>query len=283
MKQIFTLLVVAASFIIIKDGFTSPTGIANKTNAPGETNCTVGCHNSFALNSGGGSIVINCPTLVGWTYTPGVTYPISVTVSKTGVNKYGFNFEALQSTGANAGTLVITNATETKTLSGNIAGNLRTTVTHKAVANSTGTHTFNFNWIAPATSVGNVTFYTAGNCANGNNNTSGDYIYTASQVVTPSTAGIADYAGEVQNLIVFPNPVADFVNVHFSNNKSQAVKIELFDLNGRFQELLLNDVENAGIKLFRFNFTERYSTGVYLLKVMAGDNVSYKKIYISNN
>lgn len=282
MKRIFTIAVIAVSVFMIKDAFTSNNGIAGRTNAPGETTCT-GCHNSFALNSGGGSILIACPTLINWQYTPGVTYPITVTVSKTGVNKYGFSLEALQASGANGGALTVTNATETWLKSVTVLGNSRQAITHKTVATSTGTHTFTFNWVAPATNIGNVTFYAAGNCANGLNNTSSDYIYTASQVVTPATAGIITNTQPLQQVTVFPNPVSDFVNVHFTNSKTQAVKIELYDLNAKFQELLYIGTENTGMELFRFNFTKKYSKGIYFLKVQAGNEVAFKKILITNN
>ncbi len=283
MKKIFYTLTLIALFFMIKDGFTNDNGIAIKTNAPGEQNCTTGCHNSFTLNTGGGSVVISCPTMPNWEYVAGTTYPISVTVAKTGVNTYGFDFEASLASGANAGTLQVTSSTEMKTLNGNVGGNLRTTMTHKAVGTGTGSKTFNFNWIAPATSVGTITFYAAGVCANNNGNNKGDYVYTTNQAITPLNTGIAAVSGEIKDLSVFPNPATDYVNVHFANKSNQAVKVELYDMNGRFEELLLNNTETSGIKMFRFNFNEKYATGLYLLKVSAGDEVSYRKIYIGSN
>jgi hypothetical protein len=157
-------------------------GVANRNGAPGETACNAsGCHTSNALNSGGGSITItdNIPTTG---YIPGQTYTINVTVAKTGVNLFGFGFEAVSSSNTTAGTLVVLNAASTKTLNGT-----RTNMVHLTNSGvSASSKTFTFGWIAPSTPNGNVTFYAAGNAANGNGSDTGDYIYTTTKTITPS-------------------------------------------------------------------------------------------------
>ena len=49
-----------------------------------------------------------------------------------------------------------------------------------------GTNSINFTWTAPATDVGPVTIYAAANAANGNNDESGDHIYTTRLQLTSS-------------------------------------------------------------------------------------------------
>ena len=53
----------------------------------------------------------------------------------------------------------------------------------------TGSQTYEFDWTPPATAVGNITIYVAGNAANGNGNEQGDHIYTANYTLTPAAAG----------------------------------------------------------------------------------------------
>ena len=53
----------------------------------------------------------------------------------------------------------------------------------------TGSQTYEFDWTPPATAVGNITIYVAGNAANGNGNETGDHIYTANYTLTPAAAG----------------------------------------------------------------------------------------------
>jgi uncharacterized protein (TIGR03437 family) len=53
--------------------------------------------------------------------------------------------------------------------------------------NLTGQGTYEFDWTPPATDVGNVTIYVAGNAANGDSTNLGDRIYTRSYPLTPGT------------------------------------------------------------------------------------------------
>jgi len=53
---------------------------------------------------------------------------------------------------------------------------------------TTGPQSFEFNWTAPATNVGDVDFYVAANAANGNGNNQGDFIYTTKATLTTSAA-----------------------------------------------------------------------------------------------
>src|SRR5205807_306485 len=50
--------------------------------------------------------------------------------------------------------------------------------------------TFEFDWTPPATNAGDVIFYVAGNAANGNDNETGDHIYTNSvRLLAPCDTG----------------------------------------------------------------------------------------------
>jgi uncharacterized protein (TIGR03437 family) len=51
--------------------------------------------------------------------------------------------------------------------------------------------TYEFDWTPPATDVGNIRMYVAGNAANGNGNETGDKIYTNSYTLTPAPAASA--------------------------------------------------------------------------------------------
>lgn len=281
LKLLTTFFAAGIVALIIKDSYSSNNGIAGRTGSTGETTClTSGCHTGNVLNATGGSIVISSPDLVGFAYTPGQTYTINVTVSRTGVNLYGLAFEALRTTGANAGSFIHTMTTQTWSKSATVSGNSRTAVTHKLNGGvGTGTKTFTFNWVAPATNVGNVTFYAAGNAANGTNTTAGDFIYTATQLVIPNTAGINSQSALLENVSVFPNPVSSVFNVSFSTEEKTPVKIEVYNLAGKFQELLLIKDEMPGNHNYTFNVEHHYASGLYLIKTTAGAKTSVKKVY----
>jgi hypothetical protein len=202
------VVITGMSFNVLDDN-----GKAGATGSPSEGTCNQsGCHNTYTINTGGGSVTITAPTMTGWQYVPGQTYAISVTVAKSGINLFGLGFEALTSAGANGGTL--TAGTGTSLKSATIAGNSRTSIVHALNGGATAnTHTFTFNWKAPATNIGNITFYCAGNAANKNGSVSGDYIYTTSQVITPASSTGIQEQSYAENVMVFPNPAIDHIQV----------------------------------------------------------------------
>lgn len=145
---------------------------AGRTGSPGDGASCTGCH-AGTPNNQAGMITSNIPA---GGYTPGQTYQITGTVSAAGRTKFGFQISPQSPNGSLLGTLV--NATPTLT---QIVGNNKY-ITHTAAGNqgSNGSHTWTFNWIAPAAGTGNVTFYGAFNASNSNNSSSGDIIYLSS-------------------------------------------------------------------------------------------------------
>ena len=156
---------------------------------PGENglfgeNCT-SCHNSFRVNSGTGVVRLDgLPTA----WTPGQTYSLTVTVPKpTGSRIYGFQLSAVADNNSlQAGSFA--SRANVQVICGNGAGlppngmNCSTAgAIQFAEQNFAGTsNTFMVNWTAPSSAaLGTVRFNVAGNAANGNANTDGDFIYTA--------------------------------------------------------------------------------------------------------
>jgi hypothetical protein len=156
-----------------------PAGVSG---APGEGNCTA-CHNSFELNSGPGSVSIG--GLPG-SYSPLQEVIVSVTTNHPDGFLYGFQLTAIDGTGTQAGTLVVTDDVNTQLREAFVGGNPRQYIEQTlsgAFPIVFDQRTWTFKWIAPATNVGPVGFYAAGNGANGNNETTGDFIYTTSATV----------------------------------------------------------------------------------------------------
>ncbi len=203
----------------------SDDGKAGHNGSPGELTCAKStCHTTYTLNSGPGSVSISAPGMTNWQYTPGQSYSISVTIAQASMPLFGFGFEALLASGANAGTL--TAGTGSHTLNATVSGNSRKTVTHLLDAGlTTGSHTFTFTWVAPASGVP-VTFYAAGNAANDNGTKLGDYIYTTSQAVTAiivPTAPTIVAAGELN--------LCNGATVNLSVTAQSGVTFTWFDAN----------------------------------------------------
>ncbi len=185
MKKVLCSVVAAfVILLILTSGNSGTTGKAGNTGSPGEATCNQsGCHNSFADNTGGGSIALTSSNMTGWGYQPGVVYHMSLTVNRTGSTVFGIGLEALDPTNADAGTL--TPGSGTSLLA---APNGRMNLVHTfngGLANNT--RTFNFDWTAPSSNVGNVTFWFTGVAGNNNGGVNLDYVYTGTPVVVVPT------------------------------------------------------------------------------------------------
>jgi hypothetical protein len=140
-----------------------------KTGAPAEGTCH-DCHDSFPLNSGAGSVVLTAPS----TFLANQTYQITVTVTQSGQSRWGFEFTPLST-----GTCTVTDPVNTQ----QDTFQTRVYVKHTSQGTQNGTPgptSWSFDWTAPADPPDTVHFYAAGNAANGNDRSSGDYIYTTS-------------------------------------------------------------------------------------------------------
>lgn len=186
-KLIFTIIPFAA-LVILSSSTMSDNGKAGRTGAPGEQNCTNGCHSSYTINSGAGSISISCMGMPTNQYTPGQTYNMSVTVSQSGIGLFGVGVEAVVVSDTNtAGSFQITDAASTQLKYATIAGKARVNVVHTLNGGATSnSKVFNFNWTAPPQGKGDVKFYFEGVAANANTSDNGDWVYTGSQLFTES-------------------------------------------------------------------------------------------------
>ncbi|MFN0170236.1 MAG: choice-of-anchor V domain-containing protein [Bryobacteraceae bacterium] len=189
------------------------------TGAPGETTCAVaGCH-AGGTPSPNGSVRI---ALAANTYTPGQRQRVTVTVSDPNQTRWGFQLTA-RSGGdfrTQAGTFTPTDGLTQEICSSAafIDQNCTASSTyryaeHTAAGTRRGTNNsvnFEFDWTPPATSVGTIRLFAAGNAANGDSSSNGDRIYTTTLEVTPAAAGNrpAISSGGVQNGASFQPGIA---------------------------------------------------------------------------
>src|SRR5947208_11718762 len=139
------------------------------TGAPGDFGTCANCHFGPPPN---GQFTISAPQ----TYVPGQTYQITVTHINNDAtrNRWGFELTALSS-GVKAGELQNLSAF-TQVLNNADPNPNRQYIEHSAngtFPGQSGGASWTFNWVAPATNVGDVMFYAAGNQANSDGDTSG--------------------------------------------------------------------------------------------------------------
>lgn len=123
--------------------------------------------------------------------------------------------------------------------------------------------------------------------ANGNlypvwmDNSTGKY-QTWGAIVDVSAIGINQISSEIPSSIKlmqnYPNPFNPSTKINFSLNKSSKVKLEIFDISGKFVKTLVNSSNlNAGTYSVDFNAGE-LSSGVYYYSLSIESGVLTKKM-----
>jgi aldose sugar dehydrogenase len=187
---------------------------AGYTHASGELDCSE-CH---ATPTGSpGTLTLSVPPH----YTPGQTYDITVTHASSDQTRvrWGFEMTALDSADEKAGAFAPSDGF-TQVLNNEGPFPSRQYIEHTLAGTFEGQHngaSWTFKWTAPDSDVGPVTFYVAGNQANGDHNSSGDNIYFtfASSTfqpappdfnvsISPSSRTFAQGGGTTYNVTVTP-------------------------------------------------------------------------------
>lgn len=248
MKKRYNLILVLALpalFLIFTSEVLYHTGSpGGKTGSPGDNgnNCT-DCHSGTPVTE---EFWIYSPELLLQDYEPEETYSMIVIGVDSDANKIGFEATAEDESGNKVGTFVADVTGRTQALNGG------TSITHTALGSTPIADTgsvFFFSWIAPAEYVGEVTFYTAVNTANGNGNNSGDQIHLSQ--FTPNSTGVGIAVKDDKGFNIYPNPAKDFVNLELKTNEAPEIKI--FNLNGHLESQFKQTAEKMQIDISSFD------------------------------
>jgi hypothetical protein len=147
-----------------------------KTGAPGEGLCS-DCHSNSS--GGNGSLSLSGAPAE---YVLNQTYTLTVTIEDPGQQRWGFELTASDSSNDAAGEFTITDGINTL-LSDNsspIKDYVKQTLDGTYSGAVDGPVSWDFDWTAPSTDVGEITFYVAGNAANGDFTSAGDFVYPTS-------------------------------------------------------------------------------------------------------
>lgn len=114
--------------------------------------------------------------------------------------------------------------------------------------------------------------------ASGSMPTNNDYLWVDNLAFSGSVTGIENHASFVTNMVVFPNPSTETINVSLNLKSSQKVSIELTDITGRL--IFTKDAGTlAGESKQTLNVTG-VSKGTYLVRVVAEAGTEVRKIVI---
>jgi hypothetical protein len=266
MKKIIFTALIALSGMMILQSFNAP-GFGKKdgtepgyTGSPGDTlkNCTY-CHGGTAVPTDEQWISSNVPSEG---YTPGATYTIKAMNIEFGATRFGFEVSPQALNGDLLGTMVITDTARTK-----LVGNDKYITYREAGVDGVDSLSWTFNWIAPPAGTGDVVFYGAFN-SNWNGHKEGDKTFLSTLTVheaVPVPTGLDKISDKVTNLLVYPNPADDNVNISFDlKTQENDLRLKLVDLTGK-QVMVKTNNKRSGTITESFN-TANLPNGIYLLQ-----------------
>lgn len=270
MKKI-TLLIISITFLFVGyKNLPDPMSAGApecSTGAPDERHCAnSGCHSEFPLNSGTANLSISIDGGIT-RYEQGKTYPVTVSITHPGTVRFGFQLTVLRnSDNTNAGTLQLVNTqrTQLQTGFGALAERRYVTYTYDGTnAVATGIGKWSFEWTAPETTAGAVTFYAASIAANNDGTDAGDYTYTKRVVLDATPISWS----------IFPTLSTSAFTIQNSGSVIEQLKIyssggELVYEKGNVDEGLLS------IELLK-------PSGIYFLSVTQNGKTDIQKLVIT--
>ena len=159
----------------------------NVTGGFGEQTCHL-CHLDNPINAPGGAVTLDG---IPAAFTAGETYPITVTISRQGLRRGGFEIAVRVAggklKGRQAGSWQLRDA-RAQLIPGAVDTAL-TFVQHNQIGSravTPGANTWTIEWTAPAALTGAVQFNVAANASNNDDSPLGDFIYVKAVRSSPS-------------------------------------------------------------------------------------------------
>lgn len=243
MKKIVTTSLLAFSgmlaIISLSSSKTANNGVM------GRASQNLGCGSCHG-NNASANTVINVSGIPAAGYTPGTTYPVTLTITNGSMQGAGFDlfFTAGTISGNPAGTMLMLAGKEMHHI--------------QRFPMNSGVCTINFNWTAPAAG-GLVSLTVAGNAVNGNDANSGDEWNKTIFTYSAAPNSINDLSAE--SIVVYPNPASEQLsldtknqapvsNVVITNLAGQRVNVPVNENNGK----LLLDVNTLSSGFYQISY-----------------------------
>lgn len=229
MRAIYMLSLLLSGAIIFLGSSSGPGAVQgqDRTGGPLSNGFCGNCHAAGAFNPAIDLKIFKDGDAVTG-YLPGETYTMRVTIeADAGAQVYGFQAVALSGTDNDqAGSWTEATGTQVTSLNG------RDYIEHNQRSES---NVFEVEWTAPANGVGNISFYSAGiaaNNASGSGGDGADFLESA-VVLTDLTVSTNDLPELASSLNIFPNPVADQLNLQVDVEDATDAQLTIYNANGQ--------------------------------------------------
>ncbi len=246
---------------------------------PAYANCTQ-CHASFPVNSGDGLLqLLGLPEA----YQPDSTYMLVIALVDTGQIRWGFEMTSILNDGNQGGILdpIVPLWVQLSEGPGTDRDYVKQTTLGTFEDSLFGVWVV--SWTAPLVGSDSVHFYLAGNAANGNRGSNGDYIYTDSVHVPELILGVEERPGlpppSALLAWAYPNPFNPMLAIGYQLSIPSFVELNVFDTAGKPVTTLVEGWRNAGRHQVTFDGSDLPS-GIYLYRITAGDFAASGKMVL---
>lgn len=252
--------------------------------APNHFNCTnADCHEDGTPNTGSAIVTIDLGAADSG-YVPGTIYTVTISIEKPGMVRAGFQCIALMDSDLSRtpGIITLTDVNRTQQIDsthlyphpGGCNVDHKVWVEHTyngTTVVSPGLNTWSYQWQAPSSDIGGITFYLASLQSNNSLDETGDLAYTRQKTITAilpdTTSSISENELE-KRFSVFPNPVADILTVETTLSlKTQYI---IYDLTGTAKQT------GSFVRRKEIDVTE-LAEGVYLIRIETAQGSFIKK------
>ena len=242
---------------------------AKKTGAPGESTCT-SCHSGSILSAAG---VVNFEFNVAGSsteYTPGETYPMQISIGSG--SKSGFELTILNGNNQKAGDFINGVNTSTTVASG------KEYIRHSASNNLTS---FNFEWTAPSSNMGDLRAFFSFCKSNVNGLNSGDLIYVGDVLIPTGVPLSNSKIDENPNQIkLFWDASTKQIHLNYELMENSELMINIQSLNGQLIQSTTLGKQYSG------NYHQVIAggdviPGLYLVSVFIGNRVFNQKMLLN--
>lgn len=224
-------------------------GHISSTGAPGERTCAqAGCHSDAQIDMDDKVVTTLTLGIGDNAYTPAKQYGVTIRAVKVGTGRFGFQVVALDSNNSTVGTFAVPQGSnKVQTQKGSVNAENRNYVTHTTAGNKPvipGEIEWRFNWTAPKSYQGKVTFYYCVNVTNMNNASSGDHLYFASYPFNAVTTDVTENVPTIADISVYPTVATDYLTLENKSGFGSNTSYEVVSIGGL--TLQKNRIENSG-------------------------------------
>lgn len=266
---------IASSAFVIK----TSTGKAGFAGNPGSPDCSF-CHfNGSGVTT---TSIISSPVFVSNQYIPNQTYTISVVVSSTTLNHFGYDCVVLNDTlpgAVNAGSISAIVGGDSQIINWGVVNNAVQINTTQGIIGSPSVQTFMFEWTAPSSGI--AAFYASGLAVNNNGTYGvGDLGDNTSLILSDtSSTSVRDIAEVSIPLSVFPNPSSSAINIQYSLLSEGNVQVSLCNIQGKELAALFNEHQTFGKHTKTIFYPNSIREGIYMIKLTVnGKDVAEKMV-----